>query len=75
MEKKTQQQRVVDMLRSQEKVSSAEFYEAYLPRFAARIFELKKLGYVIEREYWRDGMYLYRLASEPEPVQMELVAV
>lgn len=31
-------------------VSSTEFYDAYLPRFPARIHELKKLGYDIQDE-------------------------
>lgn len=32
-------------------VCSTEFYDAFLPRFPARIHELKKLGYLIEDEF------------------------
>lgn len=34
-------------------------------RFGARLQELRDLGYVISREYVRDGSHVYRLLAEP----------
>lgn len=62
--KESQRDKVLKMLKRNRKVTSADFYSAFLPRFAARIYELKKDGYNIQKEYWRDGMYTYWLVRE-----------
>lgn len=48
----TQREEILQMLEDagSRGVSSTEFYNVDLPRFPARIHELKKLGYVIEDE-------------------------
>jgi hypothetical protein len=62
-EKTSQQKTVLAMLRKG-KVSSSQFYAAYIPRFAARILELKKQGYDIRKTYFRDRMFNYYLVEE-----------
>ncbi len=48
MKNKTQQERIIDILSDGQDHYSKEFYDAYMPRFPARIGELRERGYVIE---------------------------
>lgn len=64
MVKETQRDKVLKMLKRKRWVTSSDFYGSYIPRFAARIYDLKQDGYNIQREYWRDGMYKYWLVEE-----------
>jgi hypothetical protein len=59
--KVTQQAKILRMLRVAGKrgVTSNEFLQAHLPRFSARILELRKRGYRIESE--RGKVWRYRL--------------
>ena len=63
MNKTTQQQRIITMLKSGKK-TSADFYKEYMPRFSARIHELRNKGYDIRRSPWRDHMFVYELKEE-----------
>ncbi len=47
--KPTQRDRVLAMLMDRDAVCGSDFYSARLPRATARIFELKRDGFVIER--------------------------
>jgi hypothetical protein len=38
-------------------------------RYGARIFELRKLGYEIDKEYVEPGVWRYTLLSEPENLE------
>lgn len=44
-------------------VSSNQFYAACLPRFSARIHELRNAGHTITKEPVEDGHWLYRLVK------------
>lgn len=44
-------------------VSSNQFYAAHLPRFSARIHELRNAGHVITKEPVEQGHFLYRLVK------------
>ena len=47
--KETQADRVLQMLRDNEMgVCATDFNKAYIPRFSARLLELRKAGHVIE---------------------------
>lgn len=61
-----------------EGVTSNQFYAACLPRFSARIFELRNKGYDIIKEPVENGHFRYTLVSHgsssreadhPEPVR------
>lgn len=65
--KVTQRATVLEMLRSAagRGITSGEFYAARLPRFSARILELRDTGYVIQSERLRAGSWRYTLLNEP----------
>lgn len=42
-------------------VTSNRFFESYLPRFSARIHELRKAGYRIDKEPAKQGHWRYKL--------------
>ncbi len=48
-------------------VSSSQFFAACLPRFSARIFELKKDGHHIEKEPAEHGFFTYHLCGHSPP--------
>lgn len=60
----TQKSRVLAML-ERGPTTTAEFLNAYIPRFSARIEELRRDGYVIERTRSHASSYVYKLAGVP----------
>jgi hypothetical protein len=66
LDKEAQKKRILRKLQTQPSVTTVEFLQMYVPRFSARIYELKQQGHNIQREYWRDRMYKYRLVQERE---------
>lgn len=74
----TQREQVLRMLREagEDGVSTAVFLAAHLPRYSARILELRREGHAIESIRVREGSWRYVLRgaesvperlSEPEP--------
>lgn len=61
----TQRERVLNMLRDagSDGVSSNDFFRACLPRFSARIHELRNAGHTITKEPVEQGHFLYRLVK------------
>lgn len=61
----TQRDRTLMMLQraGTEGVTTATFLEAYIPRFSARIEELRREGFQIDRERLRQGSFRYTLAD------------
>lgn len=51
---------VLRLLLENESVCSSEFYRRYIPRFGARIWELRRAGYVIYRTKCEDPTHLHR---------------
>lgn len=64
---RTQKQTVLAMLEAagDRGVTSAEFYAAYLPRFSARLLELREEGHVVSSERLRDSAWRYTLLNSP----------
>lgn len=64
----TQRSRVLSLLYAHGKLgaTTADFLEARIPRFSARIEELRKQGYEIQTSRERKGSYRYTLVSEPQ---------
>lgn len=64
--KPTQKETVLAMLQEAgpEGVTSNQFYNACLPRFAARIFELKGEGHTVVKEPVEDGHFRYILVGQ-----------
>ena len=64
--KPTQKETVLAMLEEAgpEGVTSNQFYRAMLPRFAARIFELKGEGHTVVKEPVEDGHFRYILVGQ-----------
>lgn len=46
-------------------VTTATFLDQRIPRFSARLEELRKQGYLIHTQRVRQGSYVYRLLKEP----------
>lgn len=44
-------------------VTTAQFLDAHIPRFSARIMELRNAGHAIERVRVSDSSYVYKLAT------------
>lgn len=65
-----QRTRVLTMLQTagERGVTSSEFYAAHLPRFGARLLELRERGYVIETARLSDSVWRYTLLHEPAVV-------
>jgi hypothetical protein len=63
----SQRMRVLTMLQTADNrgVTSSEFYAAHLPRFGARLLELRERGYVIETQRESDSVWRYTLLNEP----------
>jgi len=61
----TQRDKVLNMLRDagSDGVSSNDFFRACLPRFSARVHELRNAGHTITKEPVEDGHWLYRLVK------------
>lgn len=61
----TQRDRTLMLLQraGSEGVSTAAFLEAYIPRFSARIEELRREGFQIARERLRQGSFKYTLTD------------
>jgi hypothetical protein len=61
----TQRERVFNMLRDagSDGVSSNDFFRACLPRFSARVHELRNAGHTITKEPVEQGHFLYRLVK------------
>jgi hypothetical protein len=61
----TQRERVLNMLRDagSDGVSSNDFFRACLPRFSARVHELRNAGHTITKEPVEQGHFLYRLVK------------
>jgi hypothetical protein len=57
-------EKVLDLLRDRPR-STADFAESYAPRAAARMCELRKMGYVIESRQVANNSFVYSLISEP----------
>ena len=68
----TQKARVLAMLRSGE-TTTAELAAAFIPRYGARIEELRREGFVIERRRVSASSFAYRLVP-PAPVRTSPVA-
>jgi len=64
--KPTQKETVLAMLQEAgpDGVTSNQFYQAMLPRFAARIFELKGEGHTVVKEPVEDGHFRYILVGQ-----------
>ena len=62
----TQQETVIAMLEQAgpEGVTSNQFYAAFLPRFSARIHELRSKGFDIRKEPIESGHFRYTLHRE-----------
>lgn len=60
----TQRARVLAMLR-RGPTTTQDFLAAFIPRFSARIDELRTAGYVIERNRVSASSFAYRLVAEP----------
>jgi hypothetical protein len=60
----TQRDQVLAMLKRGPH-TTGDFLAAYIPRFSARIDELRARGYVIERTRASASSFAYRLVSEP----------
>lgn len=56
----SQKETVLRMLKEGPK-TTADFLQAYIPRFSARILDLKKDGIEIESRRVREGSYQYQL--------------
>lgn len=72
--RQTQTDLVLRLLMENDAVCGSEFYRRYLPRFGARIWELRRAGYVIYRSKCVDPTHLHRnrafayeLAALPHP--------
>lgn len=61
----SQRDRVLTMLQ-RGPCTTGDFLRAYVPRFSARIQELRAEGFEIETGRVRDGEYRYRLVDEPD---------
>jgi hypothetical protein len=63
----TQRERVLHMLQTagERGVTTADFLQAHIPRFSARIGELRKDGHVIETKRLREGSFLFKLDGQP----------
>ena len=67
----TQVDRVLQMLQSagEAGVTTGDFLRSYLPRFSARLWEMKKEGHSIKTEFVRTGEFRYTLQPvRPHPV-------
>ena len=64
----TQKEKVFEMLTTGAKTTS-DFLKAYIPRFSARILELKNDGVDVESKKVRKGEWKYWI---PNPIQMDL---
>lgn len=64
----TQQEKVIAMLEQAgpEGVTSNQFYNAFLPRFSARIHELRSKGFDIRKEPVENGHFRYILVGSVE---------
>lgn len=58
--RQTQLDLVLRLLLENESVCSSEFYRRYVPRFGARIWELRRAGYIIYRSKCDDPTHLHR---------------
>jgi hypothetical protein len=63
----TQRERVLHMLQTagDRGVTTADFLEAHIPRFSARIGELRKAGHQIDTRRLREGSFLFKLDGQP----------
>lgn len=68
----SQQQDILHALKYWETMCGTEFLDMHIPRYAARIHELRNKGYWIsserckEHNYHKTAQTLYRLIEEPE---------
>lgn len=60
----TQQERVLAMLQERPQ-TTASFLSARIPRFSARLEELKRAGYEVTRERLTASSYSYKLTGSP----------
>jgi Helix-turn-helix domain len=71
---KSQKERIIAILLEEGFVSRNQCFNLFprITRLAARVDDLKREGWVFETE--DDGRdFVYRLVSQPEPKQLELV--
>lgn len=61
----SQRERVLEILEDagDRGVTSNQFFAAHLPRFSARVHELRNAGHVITKEPVEQGHFLYRLVK------------
>ena len=64
---RSQRGRILALLRERGSagVTNLELYGNFLPRHGARIFELRRMGYQIERRRESAGIFRFILRSEP----------
>lgn len=62
-----QRERVLSMLKNAGRsgVTTGEFLDAYLPRFGARIYELRRAGMLIDQERLSSSSWRYTLRGGP----------
>ena len=66
MDKVNQQTRVLKALKERGTLTNQDFYKMYIPRFGARIYELRKDGHHIVTNKVRNGLTEYTLIEEKE---------
>ena len=76
-DERTQKQKVLDALREyhDEGVCGVSFMGMYIPRYAARIYDLRQDGYVIEREWCNVHKTVARYYLKEENVHGEQLAL
>lgn len=66
----TQKGEVLAQLRAARKlgepVTGNQFLRLFIPRYSARIEELRQMGFVIETERIKASLFSYRLVYDPE---------
>ena len=68
----TQRQTVLKMLKEGPK-TTAEFLQAFIPRYSARILELKQEGVPIESKKVRKGSWSYWIADNYQTSILEYI--
>lgn len=61
----TSLQRVLDILSDFKWHTNTEFFQSYIQRYSARIFDLKEKGIDIERRTIDSGHYEFRIVPRP----------
>ena len=61
----TQRERILTALRANPAGVTSTFLDQHMPRYSARILELRSEGWQITTRRVRNGLWLFTLVSEP----------